>query len=558
MRKMAIVALMALLQIELSAQEWGRPLDVPVSFSGTYGELRHNHFHAGVDWRVGGKVGDPIHAIKEGFISRVSVSVYGYGNAVYIDHPDGTMSVYGHMLEFTDAVARKVKKEQYEKESFAVNLTFGPDEFPVRKGDVIGKVGNTGSSAGPHLHMEIRDKEQNLSLNYLARGIYDISDKVKPVFQKVIFYAYEDSTGIPLSAKVKTVTFPRKEQSVIHLPHKSFLAIDAVDKMEGTPGKLAVEIYSVLLDGELLYRFKVGEVGYDLDKYIQSVIMYSESYRGGSDMVKTLVDPGNGLSDRIEAAGNGVIELEDYNNHKVVVEIEDAFGNRSSASFTICRDDSVTGAGLPDPEIHTPMAWYLPNIWSNDTVTFSIPAGNLYNSIYFKAQKVAERDTLANVWSDVMQFGDPSIPLHRGAVVSFSNPSIPEELREKAIVAAYRPDGSLSGVGGEWQENFLTADVGFGAYCVALDTIAPTASFNFAKGGKLYGGKFYINIKDNLSGVADFRVEIDGRWPLASRRGGRITVYASSLGLKAGKHTVVVRLVDGCGNESENKISFIV
>ena len=157
-----------------------RPLDVPMSFSGTYGELRHDHFHGGLDWRVGGKVGDDIHAIKSGYISRVSVSPYGYGNGIYITHPDGTTSVYGHLLRFCDKVARRVEEEQYAQESFSVNLTFGPEDFPVRQGEVIGQVGNTGSSAGPHLHMEIRDTEQDIPLNYLSRGVYKPTDKTAP------------------------------------------------------------------------------------------------------------------------------------------------------------------------------------------------------------------------------------------------------------------------------------------------------------------------------------------------------------------------------------------
>ena len=172
MKRLAVLVCALMVSAGALAQEQAiRPLDVPMSFSGTYGELRHDHFHSGVDWRVGGKVGDPIHAIKSGYIARVSVSPWGYGNGLYIKHPDGTTSVYGHLLRFTDAIDRRVEEEQYARESFSVNLLFEPDEFPVRQGDIVGRVGNTGSSAGPHLHMEIRDTESDLSLNYISRGV---------------------------------------------------------------------------------------------------------------------------------------------------------------------------------------------------------------------------------------------------------------------------------------------------------------------------------------------------------------------------------------------------
>ena len=128
MKRIPALLVTLLLCMNAWAQEQAiRPLDVPMSFSGTYGELRHDHFHSGVDWRVGGKVGDDIHVIKSGYISRVSVSPWGYGNGIYVTHPDGTTSVYGHLLRFCEPVARRVEKEQYATESFSVNLRFHPD-----------------------------------------------------------------------------------------------------------------------------------------------------------------------------------------------------------------------------------------------------------------------------------------------------------------------------------------------------------------------------------------------------------------------------------------------
>ena len=147
MKRLAGILVALVLSVSAWAQERPiRPLDVPMSFAGTYGELRHDHFHGGLDWRVCGQVGDPIHAVKSGWVSRVSVSVWGYGNGLYITHPDGTTSVYGHMLGFRDDIAARVEEAQYAQESFNVNLIFEPREIPVQQGDIIGQVGSTGLS----------------------------------------------------------------------------------------------------------------------------------------------------------------------------------------------------------------------------------------------------------------------------------------------------------------------------------------------------------------------------------------------------------------------------
>ncbi|MBQ1831901.1 MAG: M23 family metallopeptidase, partial [Bacteroidales bacterium] len=157
MKRLAGILVALLVSAGALAQEKAiPPLDVPMSFSGTYGELRHDHFHSGLDWRVGGRIGDPVHAIKSGYVARVTVGPWGYGNGLYINHPDGTTSVYGHLNNFREDIAKRVEEAQFAEESFSVDLRFAPEEFPVERGDIVAQVGNTGSSAGPHLHMEIR------------------------------------------------------------------------------------------------------------------------------------------------------------------------------------------------------------------------------------------------------------------------------------------------------------------------------------------------------------------------------------------------------------------
>ena len=520
-----------------------RPLDVPMSFSGTYGELRHDHFHSGLDWRVGGKVGDPIHAIKSGYISRVSVSPWGYGNGLYITHPDGTTSVYGHMLCFTDAVARRVEAEQYARESFSVNLTFGPDDFPVKQGDVVGQVGNTGSSAGPHLHMEIRDTEEDLSLNYLSRGVYKPVDKTSPQFHRVCFYAL-DTLPVSQSWRIHNLKNPAAVRDTLRLPRRSYVAIDATDRQEGTSAKLAVEEYRVSLDDTLLFAFKVGDMPVEKGRYIKSLIEYRESYRGGRDLVKSRVDPNNLLSDRITCHNDGLIILNDDAVHTVRLEAIDEHGNRASLRYRVRRDDSFEAPATDTTLNQTPWLWYTQNVVFEEGMAYYLPAGALYDNINFTWKKVADADPSRGIVSDVWQIGSPAIPLQMPGQLEIEA-NVPEGLEDKVYMANYGETLSHSGV-----------QVRFGTYCVALDTVAPAVQFLGNKGGIVNGSTIRIRVRDNASGVASARVEIDGQWYLSMLRSNVISLELKEERIGRGEHEISVLVTDMCGNETLETRSF--
>ncbi|MCR5710076.1 MAG: peptidoglycan DD-metalloendopeptidase family protein [Bacteroidales bacterium] len=543
MKRLAVI-LALFLSLSAWAQERAiRPLDVPMSFSGSYGELRHDHFHSGVDWRVGGKVGDPIHAIKSGYVARVSVSPWGYGNGLYINHPDGTTSVYGHMLEFRADIAGRVEKAQYEAESFTVNLTFRPDEFPVSQGDVVGRVGNTGSSAGPHLHMEVRDTETDLTLNYISLGYYHPEDRTSPQFHRVCFYGIDDAP-VEESWRIHNLKAPDKVRDTLLLPPKSYVAIDATDRQEGTNAKLAVEEYRVTLDDTLLFAFKVGDMPSDRGRYIKSLIEYRESRSGGRDLVKSRVDPGNLLSDRITSRREGIIHLEDDAVHTVKLEAIDEYGNRAAVRYKVRRDTSIT-APAQDTTLHSlPWLWYTQNSVSDSSMTFYLPPGALYGNINFTYKIVAGPDPSRGILSDVWQIGSNDIPLHYPGELEIAA-SIPEGLEDKCYMANYGRQLTNAGV-----------QVRFGTYCVALDTIPPTFQFLGRKGEIIDGNTIRVRVRDGASGVADTRVEIDGQWYLSMYKRDVVTVELKEERLSRGRHTIVITAEDICGNTSYEKRSF--
>lgn len=156
------------------------PLDIPISLAGTFGEIRSDHYHTGIDIRTDGKEGLPVHAAAKGYVSRIVVSPYGYGNALYLTHPNGYVSLYGHLSHFNRAITSYVKNKQYSEEKYRQDIPVFPGQFAVNKGDTIAFSGSTGASEGPHLHFEIRNAKNDDPINPLLAG-YVVEDTQAPL-----------------------------------------------------------------------------------------------------------------------------------------------------------------------------------------------------------------------------------------------------------------------------------------------------------------------------------------------------------------------------------------
>lgn len=558
MRRLLPLLCAMLLSVTALAQNkgYGWPMDLkPVSFSSTYGELRRNHFHAGLDWRTGGHSGEKLYAIKEGYVCRISVSPVGYGNALYIQHPDGTMSVYGHMDCFRDDIARRVKAEQYKNKSYRVYFGPGEREFPVEKGEFIGYSGNTGSSGGPHLHMEIRTDGDNLPLNYLADGTYTVKDSKPPVISRVGFYAFEDSSAVPVVRQLQMISNPEKYKGTVSVSDKFYVAMDAVDYMEGTTGRLAVERYRVWLDSEKVFDFKVGNVPYSDGRYFACLVQQGEK---GRDLLKTWCPPNNGLLYKIDAVNDGIICLEDDEPHTLKIVVADCFGNSASCSFKVQRDARIKVYDPADTVGKFAALWYVPSVYSRDGMTMTIPAAALNASTYLDCKRVGRADSDLGRYSDMWQLGDPDIHLQRRMKVRFATDGLPAGLVDKAYIASRSDDGSLAYAGNTPVKGAVEAETRFGTFFVAVDTIAPRLSPRVEDGARLPdNGRFSIEASDYESGVDSYDVLFDGEWILSQLVGGRIQIYPDERHRSGRTHSVEVTAWDHCGNTSTAEFEVI-
>lgn len=552
-----------------------QPIEEYNSFSGTYGELRGNHFHCGLDMRTGGVVGKKIFAADEGYVSRITVTPGGFGNMITITHPSGYKSIYGHLLKFAPKYQNYIREKQYEEKSWTQSIDFEPGKFPVKKGDLIAYSGNSGSSGGPHLHFEVRDTKGN-PVNLLMTRPFGITDTQKPFFRDVKFYGavlvYGAYHTYPIEVKVpqKTIRVRKGKRyvtkkvpdenakQIVQLPKSSYVAVDAYDRMEGTAAKLAVYQYEVFLDTTSVFRFTEGNIPYSTGRYIASMLQHSERIRSGRYYLKSFVSPGNKLQDRISHKDNGLIVLNDTLFHTVKIVCTDVYGNSAEKSYVVKRNDALYDGNIPLSVNGKFFGWADTNSYKTNGFALTVPAGALYSSIYFTADTTVYRST---PYSQTWRIGDENIPLHSSCDISL-RVSVPEELQDKLILAKVRKNGGLSSAGGSFDAatSRLKGKISsFGKYCAAIDTVPPIVTFRFSEAAVVKGSFLKIVIGDRLSGIKSYEVEIDGHWVVAEFDGKTATleVPLNDAKITKGKqHTMIVKLADMVGNKKEFKRKF--
>ena len=533
------------------------PLNVPMSLSGNYGELRSNHFHAGIDFRIGGVVGAPVFAAAEGYISRISVSPSGYGNALYITHSDGYTTIYGHLHKFADKIREYVITRQYETKSSEIDLTLDSTIFPVKRGDLIAFGGNTGSSGGPHLHFEVRKEER--TLNIAISPLFPMKDEREPVIRRVTFTGYTVKNGVPVFFPINR---PAGGSAVISLPRLSYVAIDAVDRMQGSNAIFAVGEYSVILDGEIIFDFAIGEgIPLNESRYLNSLIDYPLKSKGGHRMVKSYIEPGNGLQYKMSSRNGGLIVLDDNAVHSLEIVVRDYSNNSHRVSYKIRKDEAKFAGMVNDtlPSKGSFMAWHLPSIYKKEGFCFSMPAGALYRPIYFNA----EADTLPHkgLHSKLWRIsGYQTYGLHLPATLSIKYEG-PDSLKNKALIVLLLPSGRIRGIGGEiGEDGYVTSGIyQFGSYAVGIDSVPPRVRPDFTNGATLRRDMLSFVIDDTLSGLYSYNVEIDGHWVLSlfDAKSSRLTVDLKTARIIGGAgHELIIRVCDRKGNETVVKRNF--
>ena len=434
------ILLTILISFNLKGQEYPQnyfrsPLDIPLVLSGNFGELRSNHFHAGLDIKTQGVEGKKVYAVADGFVSRIKVSPYGYGNAIYITHPNGYTSVYGHLKKYSDRITEYVKAKQYKKESFAIQLFPPPFKFQVKKGEIIAYSGNTGGSGGPHLHFEIRDTKSEHTINPLFFG-FDIKDQIKPQVLKIALYPLDKESSINGTNKMKEFSaigsdgsYKLKYDNPILVNGKIGVGIMAVDRMDFTSNKYGIHKMSLKFDGELIFEQEINEFAFHEGRYINAHIDYTSYAKYRRRYQRSYVLEGNKLRFYSKLKNNGVVDFKDKSKHQFNYTLQDLYGNTSQLEFVVQADSDIitkSTATLGQKKIRF-FSHKEENTFLEDEILLKLPRGVLYEDIYFE-YRIEEKQS--KTISNIYWLHNPYTPLHSYMHLSIKGVDVSLNLRQ--------------------------------------------------------------------------------------------------------------------------------
>ncbi|MFK7923041.1 MAG: M23 family metallopeptidase [Bacteroidia bacterium] len=350
---------------KITEQAYQFPLKGYNSLSGTFGELRTNHFHSGMDLKVGGKSGAPIYAIQDAYVYRIKVSPFGFGNAVYLRHQDGRFSVYAHMSRFNDQIEAYTYLRQYGSKKYSQELYLSKDELPVRQGQIIGYAGNSGSSTGPHLHFEIRDPEERI-LNPIQYYKHIIKDHKKPIVQEIAFDPIDLNSRVrgefrKYSVKPSGSEGRYRVDQLVKVQGRVGLEYRAYDLLDAAGNHCGINYARLYIDDELVYAYSLDRFAFDEKRYINLHVDYPHYRQKRSRLQRAYVERGNEFNAYKHQVEQGLIELKDDQIHNFRLVLTDAHDNQSFITGRLQRDPleqqipaSLASGGTPNYsyEIH--------------------------------------------------------------------------------------------------------------------------------------------------------------------------------------------------------------
>lgn len=490
------------------------PLDItPPALAGSFGELRSNHFHSGMDYRTNQRIGYPVYAIADGFISRLRVQNSGFGLALYINHKNGYTSVYGHLSRFNAKIAQQVKTIQYQKKSYEIDSFPNELSIPVRKGDVIAYTGNTGSSGGPHLHFEIRDTKTEATINPQLFGL-NIPDNIPPVIYSLYAYKLNKKPFNEFTSKQAiaiTGSAGAYRAGTINLSGEYGFGIVTTDRHSGASGLNGVYSIELLLDGKHVFTSSLEKFAFENSKGINSHIDYPTYLSTKRSIQKSFVDPGNPLSIYHNLVNRGRIDFNDGKVHELQYVVTDGKGNKSNLSFRVQADNKPVVA-IDNTSIgNTRFPYDVENQFTNNEIKVVLPKGTLYNDLNFLYKSSAK--PVGNAYSAIHQVHNNVTPLHIGFEIWIKADDLPEHLRSKALIV----NSGRGSQGGYYENGYVKAKPrNFGSYFISADTLPPVILPQNVSDGRNMAGvsKMSFKIRDNLSGIQNFNGFIDGKWVL--------------------------------------------
>lgn len=562
-----LLVLLVIVSLQVQAQStalfpqqyFKNPLGIPIELSANFGEVRKDHFHMGLDIRTRQKVNLPVYAAADGFISRISIQRYGYGKAIYIQHPDGYTTVYGHLNSFYDTLNSYIIKKQYADEQWEQDFSLPAGMFPVQKGQFIAYSGNTGSSGGPHLHFEIRDTRTGNNLNPLLFGM-TIADNVAPVLEGLYWYDRRYSTyqvspqRIPVTASKGSYSITGGDTVKIGSSRIS-LGIRAEDRTNSSPFLFGIYEAGLWMDDSLRCYFQLNNFSYPDSRYVNGSIDYAVFQQNGQAIQHLSRLPGNKLSVYTTDPANGVLIFTDTLPHAVRLLIKDVSGNSTVIQF-MARYDPALEQNLFFTMNSTSFAPNKAQQANSQEVKADFSPLAFYDTVPFVlGEQPASRWPEASLTAMLHQ---PNVPVHdkytvqlplQPAFAAYSNQLLMRLESGKArLVQKAQPAAE-----GWYKASFNR----LGNVQLVADTTSPVIATYGWKDGQTFTNQTNLHIRcsDNFDELQYFSARLDDQWLLFTHSTSDY-IYTFDEHCSIGDHTLTVSVQDMAGNRTVKTFHF--
>ncbi len=526
--------------------QWVPPLDLPIQLSGTFGEFRSNHFHAGLDIRTQGRQGLKVKSVQNGWVNRIRVSTTGYGKALYIQHYDGTTSVYAHLKKFAPKIEAYVKERQYQKESFTIHLFPKSEVLKIEAGELVGFSGNTGGSYGPHLHFEVRNSSNQNPINPMEYPL-EIKDSQRPQIQNLYIY-----NGIHPDSKKKEFPLVKKNDSVytaagIYSGGKISVGLRLFDRQDLSYHKNGIYKAKVRLNGIPQFEMKMDEISFNDSKYINLLIDYKE-YAQKRRRIQRFISHSEQKTTFSEGKKtNGEMDISPGKSYQIMIEVSDYVGNTSYVEAYITGTDPPLKFTEKLDSID-PSKDYL---FDFDDKSVYFPQNSFYDAIPLKVENV-ENELIV---------GEDHYPLQKPFEIQFQIPDQDSLKNSQSFIAKLNSKGEPYFFSNQKKEDsWIGKSKTLGRFILSRDSIAPKIKpLNF-KNKQWLSSFNYLRVKltDDYSGIKSYRGEINGKWIRFEYEPKNNTLIYdfNDLSFKESLHQLTIKAEDRVGNVSKLEMEF--